>query len=138
MDLCILDTQWVANMAYARYNYMIKDIRPVQQQLENEFNTWQPSIEKAAIDLYKNDKDAAIRFLTTYSVAQAQRSTARWKELGEYLMVKYLDGNIKRERDGQFMDNGYGLPKSPEFPGYSEEYYRAVAKDAGERLKVRF
>ena len=129
---------WVANMAYARYNYMIKDIRPVQQQLENEFNTWQPSIEKAAIDLYKNDKDAAIRFLTAYSVAQAQRSTARWKELGEYLMVKYLDGNIKREKDGQFMDNGYGLPESPEFPGYSEEYYRAVAKDAGERLKVRF
>ena len=36
------------------------------------------------------------------------------------------------------MDNGYGLPESPEFPGYSEEYYRAVAKDAGERLKVRF
>ena len=26
----------------------------------------------------------------------------------------------------------------PDFPGYSEEYYRAVAKDAGDRLKVAF
>lgn len=129
---------WVANMAYARYNFMIRDIRPVQQQLETEFNTWQPLIEKSAAEMYRNDRAAAVRFLTSYSISQAQRSTARWKELGEYLLVKYLDGNVKREKDGKFLENEYGLPEDPEFPGYSEEYYRAVAKDAGERLRVKF
>jgi hypothetical protein len=32
------------------------------------------------------------RLLTRYSVEQAEASTARWKQLGEYLMVKYIDG----------------------------------------------
>ena len=53
-------------------------------------------------------------------------------------MVKYLDGNRKKEKGGHFLENGYGLPADPDFPGYSEEYYRAVAKDAGDRLKVAF
>ncbi|MCP9611939.1 C69 family dipeptidase [Coprobacter tertius] len=129
---------WVANMAYDRYNLMIEDIRPVQEQIETDFNTMQPIIDKAATEMYKNDKTAAIRFLTAYSVAQAQQTTARWKDLGEYLLVKYLDGNRKKEKDGKFMLNPYGKPESPDFPGYSEEYYRAVAKDAGDRLKVTF
>lgn len=28
---------WVANQAYSKYSYMIKDIRPVQQELENSY-----------------------------------------------------------------------------------------------------
>lgn len=129
---------WVANMAYARYNQMIEDIRPVQKAIESTFNEQQPVIEKVANDLYRNDPTAAVRFLNAYSVAQAQQTTARWKKLGEFLLVKYLDGNRKKERGGRFLENGYGLPASPDFPGYSEEYYRAIAKDAGDRLKVAF
>ena len=39
-------------------------------------------------------------FLTEFSVTQAENSTIEWKKLGEYLWVKYMDGNIKKEKDG--------------------------------------
>lgn len=129
---------WVANMAYARYNFMIQDIRPVQQELENGFNTRQPAVDKAAVELYQNDPASAIAYLTSYSVSQAQATTDRWKKLGEYLIVKYLDGNMKKEKDGKFLENGYGQLASPDFPGYSEEYYRDIVRETGDRYKVTF
>lgn len=129
---------WVANMAYARYSPMIEDIRPLQRQIESTFNEQQPKIEKSVLDIFYDNKAEALEILDTYSREQADSSTTRWRELGEYLLVKYLDGNRKREKDGQFMYNEYGFPEYPEFPGYSEEYYRAIVKDAGERLKVTF
>ncbi len=129
---------WVANMAYARYNQMIEDIRPLQQQIETAFNEQQVKLEKAVLDIFYDQKEKALATLDEYSRAQADSSTTRWRELGEYLLVKYLDGNRKREKDGQFMYNEYGIPEYPEFPGYSEDYYRAIAEDAGERLKVTF
>ena len=129
---------WVANQAYNRYSQMIPDIRAVQSKLENNYQTMQPAIEQVALELYQKDKSAALDFLTHYSVNEANSATQNWKKLGEYLLIKYLDGNVKKEKDGQFLRTEYGLPASPNFPGYSEEYYRSVAKDAGERLKVTF
>ncbi|RHJ91780.1 dipeptidase [Parabacteroides bouchesdurhonensis] len=128
---------WVANMAYGKYSYMIKDIRPVQQELENSYQEVLPAIDAAAAKLYEKNPAEAIRFLTWFSTSNADAATARWKKLGEYLLVKYMDGNVKREECGRFKQNGYGLSASPEFPGYDENYYRSIVKSAGERLKVK-
>lgn len=127
---------WVANMAYNKYSYMIRDIRPVQEALEGEFAQMLPAIDQAACELYARNPAEAVNFLTWYSCSQAEKATARWKKLGEYLLVKYIDGNVKKEAGGKFLDNGYGLSAPPEFPGYSEEYYRSIVESAGERLKV--
>lgn len=129
---------WVANMAYARYNHLIGDIRPVQQELESAFTAMQPAVDRTAVELLEKDRVAALRYLTGYSCQQAEQATARWKKLGEYLMVKYIDGNKKKEKDGRFLDNGHGQAVSPDFPGYSKEFYRGIVKDAGEKLKVNF
>lgn len=128
---------WVANMAYSKYSFMIEDIKPVQKELELGFEAMQPSIDKAAADMYAKNPEEAVKFLTWYSTTEANRSTARWKQLGEYLVVKYIDGNVKKEVNGKFMQNGYGLSASPNFPGYDETYYRSIVKSAGERLKVK-
>lgn len=128
---------WVANMAYGKYNYMIKDIRKVQQELENGYKEMLPAIDKAAQELYEKNPDKAKEFLTWYSATTADTATARWKKLGEYLLVKYMDGNMKKEVDGHFMDNGYGLSEMPDFPGYDEAYYRSIVESAGERLQVK-
>ncbi|MEG1585615.1 MAG: C69 family dipeptidase, partial [Bacteroidales bacterium] len=129
---------WVANQAYYRYNQMIGDIRNLQNQLEGKFETMQPTIEKAAMALYEINPKEAISYLNHYSVTEAQNATANWKQLGDYLLIKFLDGNVKKEKDGQFERTPYGGAAYPKFPGYSEEYYRSVAKDAGDRLKVTF
>jgi hypothetical protein len=74
--------------------------------------------------------------LNEFSVNSALASTTRWKTLGEYLMVKYMDGNVKKEKDGKFMRNDYGQPEYPDFPGYDEQYYRNIVKETGDKLKV--
>jgi dipeptidase len=128
---------WVANMAYSKYSYMIQDIRPVQQRLENSYVETVPAIDEAAKTLYEKDPAQAVNFLTWFSTTTADSGTAEWKKLGEYLLVKYMDGNVKKEENGHFKTNGNGLSASPDFPGYDENYYRSIAKDAGERLKVK-
>lgn len=126
---------WVANMAYSKYSFMIKDIRKVQQELENSYQQTIPAIDKAASELYVHDPAEARHFLTWFSTTTAEQATDRWKKLGEYLLVKYIDGNVKKEEGGHFKRNPYGLPASPDFPGYDEAYYRSIVKSAGERLK---
>ena len=128
---------WVANMAYHIYSFMIQDIRKVQQELENHYQEVIPAIDKAAQELYAKDPKEAVEFLTWFSTSTADNATARWKKLGEYLVVKYIDGNVKKEENGQFKRNAYGLPAYPDFPGYDEDYYRSIVKSAGERLKVK-
>ena len=128
---------WVANMAYHKYSFMIQDIRKVQQELENGYQETVPAIDKAAQELYAKDPAEAVKFLTWYSTTNSDSATARWKQLGEYLLVKYIDGNMKKEVNGQFKRNPYGQPASPDFPGYDEDYYRSIVKSAGDRLKVK-
>jgi hypothetical protein len=60
-----------------------------------------------------------------------------WKKLGQYLMVKYVDGVIKREKDGQFQRNPYGLPTSSIRAGYSNEFYKKVIEQTGDKYKVQ-
>ena len=56
--------------------------------------------------------------------------------------VLYFEGlynkkeNMKKEKDGKFLRTPDGMPVSPNFPGYNEEYYRSIVRDAGERLRV--
>ena len=76
--------------------------------------------------------------MTNYSTATAQSLFEKWDSLDKYLLVKYIDGNVKAENEKGFIDNGTGknIPDKIEQPGYSEKWKRAVAKDNGEVLKV--
>jgi dipeptidase len=128
---------WVSNMSYSRYCYMIKDIRKVQEELEDKFAKMGPAIDNTACSLYEQDPELARQFLTGYSHNQARITVKRWQKLGQFLMVKYLDGNLHPEKDGKFLRNQYGKPHYPEFPGYDKEYYENVIKDTGDKLKMK-
>jgi dipeptidase len=128
---------WVAHMAYGKYNFMIRDIRKLQDEIEGGYQQTLPAIEQAALEMHAKDPDDARRFLTWFSRTNADQATERWKKLGEYLLVKYIDGNVKKEENGQFKRNPYGLPSTPDFPGYDEDYYRSIVQSAGERLRVK-
>ncbi len=128
---------WVSNQAYSRYDFMIDDIRKVQKELEDKFANYMPAIEQAARNLYNVDPMLAKNFLTEYSLNQSSITLKRWKKLGEFLMVKYLDGNLHREKDGKFLRNEYGHPHHAEFPGYDENYYRKIINETGDKLKMK-
>jgi len=115
-------------MAYHRYEPMIRDIRPVQKALEDSYVDLVKDADARALELYKADPAKASAFLTQLCSKVANETTARWKQLGEYLLVKYMDGNVKKEKDGKFEENGYGQIVMPNFPGYSQDYYDQVAK----------
>lgn len=127
----------VTNFAYLRYSDMIKDIQVVQKDLEDKYLTFVPVIDKAAQTLYTSaGPEAARRFLTEYSVNEANAMTQRWKQLGHYLLVKYIDGNIKKEENGKFLRNEYGEPAAPLHPGYPEWWYRAIINSTGDQFKI--
>ena len=113
----------VANWAYTKYSAMMPDIKKVQAAWEDKFNS-----QVAAIDAQVANMDAAqaAEFLTKYSCAQAQESTAAWKDLGIYLFVKYLDGQERKEQDGQFLRNAYGEPEGPNRKPYPTEFLENV------------
>jgi dipeptidase len=124
------DSAWwvfnfVANYAYSRYCDMIVDIQKVQREFEGSFLANQPEIDNAALALYKQDPRLAADYLTEYSVTQGEKVTRRWKELGEFLLYKYIDGNVKDEH-GNVMH-----------PRYPESWYRRIIAEDGEHFKVR-
>ena len=83
--------------------------------------------------------DAEIRASLTQDLADiwAERATTAYKQLGDFLFVKFMDGNRKKvDENNQFMRSETGMPLYPEFPGYDERYFRSIVDDAGERLKV--
>lgn len=125
---------WVSNMAYAKYQYLAPDIKNAQAEFEQKLEDNLQVVEEAAQSLYKKSPEYAMRFLTEYSQNQANLMMQQWKALGEHLMVKYTDGNIKRERKGKFIDNGWGVPSDIQTPGYSEEYYKSIIDSTGTRF----
>ena len=128
---------WVANMAYMRYSQMAPDIIAVQSQLENGFFEMQASIEEKACELLKKEKDQAIVFLTNYSIIKAQYVFDTWKKLGERMLIKYMDGIVRKEENGTFKTNEYGKPCSPIRAGYSDSHYRMIVKDTEDKLKTK-
>lgn len=127
---------WVANQAYHKYDKMIEDIRPVQNGLEKAMQQEADSLKSVVAGMTPAD---AQKLLTERSAYWAQKATADYKQLGEYLMVKYIDGNIKREKDGQFQRSETGMPVSPVYGGYDDRYFRSIVNDpeGGERLRVK-
>ncbi len=115
---------FVSNFAYLRYNMMIEDVQEVQRELELAFIDMQPAIEKRAQQLYDSDPVACQEYLTRYSVTQGNYTTQRWNQLGQALLVKYIDGNVKV--DGKLTQ-----------PGYSEEWYEQVVKQSGEHFQMK-
>ena len=125
----------VSNWAYTKYNYMIKDIQPIQQQMESKYIAETADIDTKAAELYKSDKIAGINYITDYSVRTGQETVKRWQEMYQYLLVKYIDGNVKKEKDGKFETNPYNMPVMPSQPGYPEWWLKEIVKQHGDVLK---
>ena len=129
-------TNRIAQFAYLRYNNVGKHVRSVVDKWENEAFGLVEQIDEAIANTSNVKKQRKVA--TEFSVGTAQRLFDKWVELDKYLMVKYIDGNVKGEDANGFIDNGNGkdIPGKIEQPGYTEAWKRAVAADKGDILKV--
>lgn len=128
---------WVANMAYPHYSDMLPEIREEQRDWAVRFESLVRKTDEEAVKLFADDKSAAVKYLTAFSNAQAEESTLSRKKLGEYLMVKYLDGVIKSEKDKRFIKNERHIPPSVMRPGYTESYNRQIVNENPERFRYK-
>ena len=128
---------WVSNMVYPRYDLMIGDIRATQQELEGTFQEAQEGIESMATRIYQKNPAEAKAFLTNYTNMTAQSTFDTWKRLGEFIIVKYADGVIRKMKDGKFERNSIGQPAGVVRPGYPKDFLEEYVKQTGERYKVK-
>jgi dipeptidase len=139
----------VTNFAYLRYDMMSKDIRKVVDYWENAMLE---NVNAVDAQMAGQSTKTQKKIATEYSIAKANELFGNWSRLDKYLLLKYVDGNLKSENadvlsyvvDGKtssehFVDNGNGkkIPGKIQFPGYSERWKRAVAKDNSIRLLSR-
>ena len=130
-------TNRVTQFAYLRYDLIGKKVREYIDVWENKAFDLVKSIDIAMGNTPNAKKKAKIA--TEFSTSTAQSLFNIWEDLDKYLMVKYIDGNVKGEDVNGFIDNGNGkdIPGKIEQPGYSEKWKRAVAADHGKTLEVK-
>jgi len=127
----------VANFSYLRYDVMAADVCKVMHEVEDGYLKDVALVDAIAQMNYKTDPLKAQQFLTDYSSMMADLTFQRWKKLSQFLLVKYIDGNIKKETDGKFLLNKYNTTvASPDQPGYPESWLRKIVEDTGDKLKV--
>ncbi|MDL2224079.1 C69 family dipeptidase [Bacteroidales bacterium OttesenSCG-928-M06] len=136
---------WVANMTYPRYNQILPDIREAQKGLEGKFLAEQNEKEKEFAALLKTNRDEAIKQITNYSIETAQAYFDKWKKMGEYIIVKYADGVIKKEEtfsEGEktlkrFKKSEYNGAEYPNRPLLDEEFLRQIIREKGDWLEQK-
>ncbi|MCQ2072424.1 MAG: C69 family dipeptidase [Bacteroidaceae bacterium] len=119
----------IAQFAYLRYDRIGAEVRSVIDEYENRMIS-----EVARMD-FSNAAE-----LDAFSKENAAALFSKWQDLDKYLLVKYIDGNVKVQNpDGSFKDNGFD-PSVPEFPiqePYSEKWMENVVRDNGDVLRIR-
>lgn len=127
---------WVSNMTYPRYSQLFPSVKAAREELESKYASQQVEIEAQAKTLLSQDPARAKAYLTDYSAQCAKQMMNRWKQLGEYLIVKFNDQSIKPEKDGKYEMTPDGLGKAVERPGFNENYREVITKETGDKYLI--
>ena len=127
----------IAQFAYLRYDKIGAEVRGIIDEYENEMIR---RVDEAYEHASGTNVDEASAYLTGFCVGNAESLFTRWQDLDKYLLVKYIDGNIKRQNeDGSFVTNGYDdhIPAYPIWEDYSDKWKENVVRDNGDILRIR-
>ena len=116
----------VANWAYTKYSRMYPHIREQQQAWDDKFNTQVAGVDEKAAEMSDSDARA---FLTSYSCSQAENLVADWQRLYIYLITKFIDGQERKEENGQFKRNPYGQSCGPNRLPLPDQFLKMVAPE---------
>ncbi|RPJ78349.1 MAG: hypothetical protein EHM13_14760 [Acidobacteria bacterium] len=70
---------------------MVGEIKKAYTEMEARLFAQQPTIEKTAAELYKQNPDAARQYINEYSNREAQNAVDAWWRLADNLVVRYHD-----------------------------------------------
>jgi dipeptidase len=79
----------LSTLTAQRWGDMRKDVEAVWQPMQEELFKNQEIIEAEALKKYKNEPELAVRFLTDYSMKQAEKAVEKAWLLGDFLWTKY-------------------------------------------------
>ncbi len=129
----------VSNFVYTRYSDMIKHVNERQAKWEGKFVKDIEQMSSKMKDLCTQNPDAARKHLNAYSARAAHEVCQEWNRLFEYLLVKYHDGNVKKEENGKFVTNGNEKPQVvfPDQPKWPDNWYRMIVKDCGKNIEAK-
>ena len=122
----------VTNFVYSRYSDMIKDVQREQERLEMKYIRDVKRFDDRAA---KSEGEALNRQLNDFSGRAAADMMNTWNTLDRYLLVKYMDGNIKKEKNGRFERTPYNMSVMPQMPPYREEWLRMIVNDHGDVIR---
>ena len=147
----------VANACYKAYDIMAPTVREAIDTWENSCLERLAANDAKAMEIYEADAAKPNKylkkgrkpkvydkftdtkaFLTDFSVRTADEIFAKWTELEELLLVKFIDGNVKAQNpDGSWVTNGHSdvIPGRISQPGYSELWKKTVARDHGDIIQ---
>lgn len=114
----------VSNFVYPRYSLAIGDLQIKQNELEGYFLSRQEIIDGAALSLLNKSKGEAVDYLTKYSLEAGSKTYSEWKNLFEFLNMKYMDGVVKNE---------FGKTKRV---GYPEAFLKLMTAENGGTVKM--
>ena len=124
----------VSNFCYLRYDAMIPEVRAVQSELENDFIS---IIEQSSKQYEHLDENRLVASLNKTSNRCADRMMQRWGELDHFLLMKFMDGNIKHTENGQLKTTNTGVVVFPDQPPYPQWFYQQIVDDHGDILIER-
>lgn len=128
---------WVSNMVYPRYCLMFPTLQEVRDSLDNAYITAQPAIEAKAQQLYNQEPQQAINYLTAYSAEKAAQMITRWQQLAFFLIVKYNDMIVKPDVNGTFTLTEHGIGAKVERPGYGTTFAREYIRQTGTKFELK-
>jgi len=117
----------VSNFAYTRYRDMLPYILSEQDRLEKYYIEQTGIIDARAAEVFAKEPAKAVELITLFSVDAGNNTVDEWKELYALLFTRFMDGNVKTAVEGR-------LNPDVEQPGYSEEWYRKVVEETGDKF----
>ena len=131
----------VTHFAYLFYDRVAPEIRAKIADWEFESLTRLQEMDKRLCAMIEGGNGRAARIaMTEFCRDRCDQLFREWTEMGNYLLVKYMDGNVKRQNeDGSFKENGAGkdIPDSPMHPQFRERWLRAIVNDHGDTIRMK-
>lgn len=130
----------IAQLCYLHYNTAGNEVHDVAVAHETEMVEKVAENEAAFLEIYKKSPKKAVKAMTDFSVSEADALFDKWEKLDKYVLVKYVDGNIKKQNaDGSFesFPGRDWTVVDPDCKGLSDAYKKAVVGERGDLLKAR-